>query len=807
MWTKLSHFILRNRLILIILALSITAVMGYLGRNVQMAYDYAKVVPADDPDMIYYQKFKETFGEDGNIMAIGMKDSSIFEYEKFNKLKALADTFAGMEGITDVISLHDLPILSKNMEKKRFETKQLFPTLPRSQEEMDSIMKIFANTKFYEDQFVNSGNGAMLLLVSMNDDYLNSKKRIQLVNELIAQGDLFEQETKVTLHYAGLPYLRSVLAGKVKAELEMFLGISVAVTALILFLFFRSFSPVFYSLLVIGMVVVWTMGFLIIFGYKMTMLTGLLPPILVVIGIPNCIYLLNKYHQEFSAHGNKVKALSMVIRKIGAVTLITNATTAIGFVVLTSTSITVMKEFGMLASVSILSTFLISITFIPAVFSYLPDPQRRHVRHLEFKPVNTLLKFFDLVVNKYRPVVYVITAIIIVTAFYGATKIEALTYMMDDLPEESELKQDLYFFENNFSGVMPLEVVVNTGKRRGIERRSVQKKINEIENYLDSIDVATRPLSMLAFIKAANQAFWDGNPKKYKYPRTKRELNNVLLFLKNSGQDSTGLLDSFIDDNSESVRISMKIADVGSNKLDSLVYGKIKPRLAEIVEGTKLDVKVTGTTLIYIKGNDYLIGNLRTSMLIAFVLIAIIMGLLFGNFRMIVISLIPNIIPLLITAGLMGYLGIPLKPSTALVFSIAFGISVDDSIHFLAKYRQELLKYKFDVVKSVSISLKETGMSMIYTSIVLFCGFVIFVASEFGGTKSLGALTSITLLIAMLTNLLLLPCLLRSFDLNSNQVKFSKMFEKYDNFYDEDEDEEIDLEQIQVVPDDEKKKG
>jgi len=251
----------------------------------------------------------------------------------------------------------------------------------------------------------------------------------------------------------------------------------------------------------------------------------------------------------------------------------------------------------------------------------------------------------------------------------------------------------------------------------------------------------------------------------------------------------------------------MKIADIGSTKLDSLVYGKIEPRLAEIVEGTNLEAKVTGTTLIYIKGNDYLIGNLRTSMLIAFVLIAIIMGLLFGNFRMIIISLIPNIIPLLITAGLMGYLGIPLKPSTALVFSIAFGISVDDSIHFLAKYRQELLKYKFDVVKSVSISLKETGMSMIYTSIVLFCGFVIFVASEFGGTKSLGALTSVTLLIAMLTNLLLLPCLLRTFDLNSNQVKFSKMFEKYDNFYDEDEDEEIDLTQIQVVSDSKEKEG
>ncbi|MGB0524909.1 MAG: efflux RND transporter permease subunit, partial [Flammeovirgaceae bacterium] len=616
MWTKFSHFILRNRLFLILLLLSITAVMGYLGRGVQMAYDYAKVVPADDPDMIYYQSFKNTFGEDGNIMAIGMKDSSIYEYEKFNKLQTLKESFAGMEGITEVISVHDLPVLIKNMEEKRFETEPLFKEAPDSQEALDSLLAIFFDTKFYEDQFVNSENGAMLFLVSMNDEYLNSKKRLQLVDDLIERGKVFEEETGITLHYAGLPYLRSVLAGKVKAELEMFLAISVAITALILFLFFRSFSPMFYSLIVIGMVVVWTMGFLVLFGYKMTMLTGLLPPILVVIGIPNCIYLLNKYHQEFAAHGNKAKALSMVIRKIGAVTLITNATTAIGFVVLTSTSITIMKEFGTLASVSILSTFFISITFIPAVFSYLPDPKRRHVRHLEFKPINAILKAFDIIVNKYRPVVYGVTIVIVVVAFYGATKVEALTYMMDDLPEKSELKQDLYFFENNFSGVMPLEIVINTGKKRGIRKRSVQKKVNQIQNYLDSIEVATRPVSLLSFIKAANQAFWDGNPKKFKYPQTKRELNNVLLFLKNQ-QDSSGLVSSFVDEHEESIRISMKIADIGSKKLDSLVYSEIEPRLTSILADTGLEAKITGTTLIYIKGNDYLIGNLRMSMLIA----------------------------------------------------------------------------------------------------------------------------------------------------------------------------------------------
>ncbi len=803
MWTQLSHFILRFRLPLIIMLFAITGLMGYLAQNAKMSYDYAKVVPDNDPDYILYQDFKATFGEDGNVMAIGFKDSSIFELEKFNRLHDLSESFLQKNGIKKVVSIHDLPILMKNMGEKRFDAIPLFKQNPTSQKELDSLINLLANTKFYEDQFINSENGAMLFLVTLTDEYLNSEKRIALVKDLMGLGDDFTKETGIELHYAGLPYLRSVLAGKVKAELELFLMISIAVTALILFLFFRSFSPMFYSLIVIGMVVVWVVGFLGLFGFRITLLTGLLPPILVVIGIPNCIYLLNKYHQEFARHGDKLRALVSVIKKIGVVTLITNTTTAIGFMVLTTTDISIMREFAIVASINIMATFVITIIFIPAVFSYLPSPKTRHMRHLEFRPVNKLLEIFENIVQNHRTVVYVVTGVIVLASFYGASKIKALTFMADDLPEKSKLIQDLRFFEKSFAGVMPLEVLVDTKKKKGIQKGSNQKIVNEIENYLDSLPEVTRPVSMLAFIKAANQAYWNGNPKKFVFPRSKRELNNVASYLQNQGDStSENLIKSFVDEDEQRLRISMKMADIGSIRLDSLVKNEIRPRLAQIIGKKDITAEVTGTTVIYTKGNGYLIANLRMSMIIAFFLIAVIMGLLFRNFKMVLISLIPNIIPLLITAGLMGYLGIPLKPSTALVFSIAFGISVDDSIHFLAKYRQELLKYKFDVAKSVKISLQETGMSMVYTSIVLFFGFVIFVGSEFGGTKALGALTSTTLLVAMVTNLILLPSLLLTFNLDSNQVKLASGFAHYDEFYQAEEDEEIDLDKIDIKKED-----
>ncbi len=762
MWTQVARLIIRFRLYLLIVLGLITATMAYLAQDVQMAYDFAKVVPDDDPEMIVYKKFKATFGEDGNIMAIGIKDSSLYELDNFNKLTELRKNLLATEGVDKVISVHQLPVLVKNNEMRRFDAEPLFKDKPQTQAELDSILGVLNTTKLYDGQFINQENGTMLMLLAINNDFLNSKKRIQLVWDLMEMGNAFGAELDTKIHYAGLPYLRSVLAGKVKAELEKFLVYSILVTAFILFLFFRSFSPMFYSLILIGMVVVWTMGYLVIFDFRMTMITGLLPPILVVIGIPNCIYLLNKYHQEFAKHGNKVKALSNVIRKIGVVTLITNTTTAIGFAVLTSSSISIMREFGTLATVSIMSTFVISIIFIPAVFSYLPNPQSRHVRHLEFRPVKKLLQIFQILVDQYRPAVYAVTIVLVIASIIGATRIQALTYMVDDLPQDSEIMQDLIFFEDNFTGVMPLELVVDMGKERGASSPKNLKKIDKLETYLDSIPEVTRPISMISFIKAANQAFFN-SPSRYRFPSS-RERTFVLSYLENQGTDSTGLVKSFVDSTGQQLRISMKVADIGSLKLDSLVRHTMQPRINQILEGSGLKAQLTGTTLIYIKGNDYLIDNLRTSMMIAFVLIAIIMATLFRNLRMIIVSLIPNMIPLLMTAGLMGYFGISLKPSTALVFSIAFGISVDDSIHFLAKYRQELQAYNFNVVKAVEVSLKETGMSMIYTSIVLFFGFVTFVASEFGGTTSLGALTSTTLLIAMVTNLVLLPCLLRSFD-------------------------------------------
>lgn len=761
MWSKLAHTILRFRVTLMVLLALVTVFMGYQSQNIKWSYDLANIVPEKDPDMVYFRQFRKTFGEDGNIMALGVQDSAIYELETFKKFSKLTFDLEAKEGIRNVLGLPNLQKLEKNTQKRAFELRPVFENIPDNQEELDSLLRGAASLQFYSGQLINADNGATLILITIQKDVLNSKNRDALVNEIIDAGQKFEEESGVDVHFAGLPYSRSITTSKVKAELNMFLALSLVVTGIILFLFFRSFKAVFFPLIIIGVVVVWVMGTLALLEYKITLLTGLIPPIIVVIGIPNSVYMLNRYHHEFSQHGDQMKALSRIIRKIGVVTFITNLTTAVGFFVLATTQINVLVEFGIVAGINIMATFVVSIILIPGVFSLYKPPTQKHLKHLKFKMLDSIIQWLDVIVHKLRPAIFIVTIGVAIVSAYGLSKIKAVSYMVDDIPENSPLKKDLQFFENNFSGIMPLEVIVDTGAKKGVQNLRNLKKIDEFETFISSIDYISQPVSVVSFAKAARQAFYNQSPAFYSLP-TNRDMAFIMRYL--SEGETEELSQSFIDSTGRYVRVSLKIADIGSSRLDSLVNGVIAPKIDSIFADSKMDVNVTGTTLMFIKGNKFLIENLLTSMVIAFFIIALIMGLLFRNLKMIIISIIPNVIPLLVTAGIMGYFGIPLKPSTALIFSIVFGISVDDSIHFLAKYRQELFANKFNVSKAISKSIRETGSSMIYTSIILFFGFIIFVLSEFGGTIALGKLTSITLFFAMITNVVVLPALILQFD-------------------------------------------
>ena len=759
---RLSNFIINNRNIFLVLILSYTLFMGYMSQFVKFNYDFSQTVPDTDEDMMYYNDFKKTFGEDGNVFAVGLKDSSIFNIEKFTLYKNYIKSLESIEGVNGVLGLPTLQILEKNKENKNFTFKELFSPFPTSQKHLDSILSIAKNQKFYDNKITNQDN-ALTLLITINKKVLNSKKRDDLMKSLIIKSSLFESESNIKLHYAGLPYSRYMMAESVKQELSMLLLVSLIVTSIILFIFFRSYDTVIVPIIIIGIVVVWVFGTLSLLGYKITLLTGLLPPLIVVIGIPNCVYMLNYYHFSIEKIKDKKEALLNVIRTIGLITFITNLTTAVGFLVLATTDIKILTEFGIVAGINVIATFFVSIFLLPSIYLVLPAPKSEQTSYLNYSFIKYLINSFINISFNYRRPVFILSSLIVSVSIYGLTKIKSVSYLIDDVPSESPLMKDLKFFEKNFSGVMPLEIVVDSKMKKGVQNLNLLKKVNELENFLMDKDYVSSPISLVSFIKASRQAYYNNNSAYYSLPNN-RDKNFILRYISDGYQNNASnenISKSFVDSLGQKLRISLNVADLGSFKLDSIVNNVFRPEINKVFKNSKAEVKLTGTTLTFIKGINFLIENLLQSMLLAFFIISVIMSLLFKNFKMVIISLIPNLIPLIFAGGIMGFFGIPLKPSSALVFSIVFGISVDYSIHFLAKFKNELINNSIEI--SITNTIKQTGKSMIFTSFILFFGFIIFAFSNFGGTIVLGVLTSIILFVAMITNLTLLPSIILRF--------------------------------------------
>jgi len=771
MFDRLSLFILRYRPAFIALVVVITAIMGYLTTGVQLAYDNPKFIPDSDQDYQDYQEFKSIFGDDGNVVLIGISSPKLNDIDFFGDWYDLSNRLAKTPGVNRVLSLPAIPELYKDQESYRFAQRRVFASKPVNQHELDSLMAKVRTLRFFEGMLFRDSSNFTILAVGMEKKILDTHKRIGFVAELERSVRSVCEKHGVEPHFSGLPYIRTEYLNKTKSEILFFTLLSMVITSLILLFFFRSVRVMLFCLLVVAVGVVWQMGILVLLGYKVSVFIGLLPPLMVVIGIANCIYLLNKYHDEYKTHNNQIKALQRVISKVGLAVFFTNLTTAIGFGVFVLTGSTVLEEFGLTAFLSVLGVYLISLVLIPVIFSYLPPPPEKHTRHLDNAVLNKFINRVSNIVQHHRKKVYLATLIFVLLSFIGIALVRSVGYMVDDISSSDPLYKDLKFFEKEVNGVMPFEIMIDTRRKNGVKDVTTLQKIDQLERKLAEIPEFTRPLSISQVIKFANQAYYNGNPRRYLVPNI-FDMGKIMGYIP-SGENQPSMLQSMVDSNFQKARISLQMADVGSEQI-KVIRSRVDSIAAEIFSPEEYSVKTTGTSVIFLKGNDYLISNLAISLAVAFVIISGIMALIFISFRMIIISLIPNLIPLIFTLGIMGYTHVHLKPSTVLVFSVAFGIAVDFTIHFLSKYRMELKRNRYNIQQSVIRALNEVGVSMIYTSVILFFGFIIFSFSDFGGTISLGIFTSITLVVALLSNLIVLPSLLLSYDLAKERAKSRK---------------------------------
>jgi len=777
-WKAVASLILNHRLKFLLTVGLVTVFMGSQITRLELSYELPKILPQNDESFKIYEDFKKQFGEDGNVMVIAIESEKIYDLPVFGDWYDLTQKIRGIEGIKNVLSVASLAEIQKNEGEKKFEFKPLLTSKPKSQADVDSLKNKISNLPFYEG-LVYQGD-AHIMAVTFDQGKLNSKDRIILSKLVESEADAFGAKNNIKMHFSGMPFIRTNFMSKVKEELSLFMGLAFLVTTIILYFFFKSIRVVFYSIAVIIIAVIWAVGIIALFDYKISILTGMIPPLIIVIGIPNSIFLINKYQEEYLRIGNKREALFVSIEKIGKTTFIANVTTFIGFFVFYFTGSPLLLEFGLVAAIAVISTWAISLILIPTIFSYVADPKPKHVRHLENKRISNILKKIDYFVHNRRTATYWVVAIIVGISVYGATKIKAIGFVVDDLPEKDPIYADLKFVEKNFKGIVPFEVMVDTKEDNGVFNPVILTQIKVLQREFSKYPEFTKPLSIVEGLKFVYQGYRGGDPKYFVLPPA-MELQKMAEYVKGTGKGEN-MLSAFLDEKKQKTRISFQSADVGTVRMREMftalqskadtIFNFDKETNQRKPNDQQVNVKLTGNGVVFTKGNDYLLGNLGESTLLAIILVSMVMASQFLNFRTVMISTIPSIIPLIITAGIMGYFGIPLKPSTTLIFSIAFGIASDGTIYFLTKYKEEILKGK-SISQAVSETIKYTGISMFYTAIILFFGFGIFVASGFKGTVFLGLLVSITLLIGMISNLILLPCFLMTLD-KKQSLKQSK---------------------------------
>ena len=762
-WARVSRFILTKRYFILFLIAAATYFLASQMQYMRFSYTEANLLPNDHPVNIEYDHFLELFGEEGNLIILAVEDPSLFTPEKFNDWNKLSKDLDSFSQVDFTIAVGDIKKLVKNTETKSFDLVPLYEKAPQTTEEVLAIKKeLFENLPFFDNFLYSTKSKVIRTVVYMDKNIVNTAARKDFVfDQLNPLIEKFEKDHNMDVRISGMPYIRTMNAQNIIDEIGLFVGLALGVTALIFFFFFRSIRATVITLLVVSIGVVWAFGFIGLFRYEISVLMALIPPLIIVIGVPNAIFLINKYQQEVKKHGNQAKSLQRVISKIGNATLMTNITTASGFATFIFTKSQLLREFGIIASINILAIFVLALLIIPIIYSFLPLPKEKHLKHLERKWIDGIVNWMEYVVRHHRVSVYATTIVLIIVSMIGIYMIKISGSLIEDMPKGKQFYKDIVFFEKEFGGIMPLEIIIDTKQEKGVMKLSTLKKMEKIDETIEEIPELSKPISVLNIVKYSKQAFYSGKPKYYQLPNN-QEKNWILSYAKNS-TSNIKLMDNFVDSTGRYARITTFMKDIGTDKMQ-VIEDRLQQKLDKEFPKEKYNTTMTGKALVFLKGTNFLVNNLVVSLSLAILLIAFFMAFMFRSFRMIVISLIPNIFPLLITAGLMGYLGIPIKPSTILVFSIAFGISVDDTIHFLAKYRQELIANNWRIKPSVYAALKETGVSMFYTSIVLFFGFLVFTVSSFGGTIALGGLVSVTLLFAMVSNLLLLPALLLSLE-------------------------------------------
>ncbi len=744
---KLIHKLLDHPKYTLSFLVVVTIVLGSYLPGVKMDFTIEQLFSQDDPVIERFMTFREEFAGVDNIIFLIYESDDPFSRTNLVKNRQMVDALAEIEGVESVKSLTNIELFTEGGD---YLLQPVYDEIPLSTDSLLAGQKRMMSSELVKNYMISEDGKVAAILVEIDRNYNEHKGRERILSEI----DQVQLQVDWDWHQAGLPVIRTRYVQYMIADNVRFLIPVTLMLVIFLSVLFRSLVGLLLPLMVVGLTIIWTLGFMVASGVTINIISYMIPTLLMIIGVSDSVHFLVKYFHTLKDVGHRKEALFQTVKKIGTAIFFTSVTTGIGFGALSFVNIKIVKDFGIYTAVGVFFAFIITVLFIPSMLMIIKrTPESKleaYSRGFRMRIINRVI----LLVRAYPKQIIAMGIIISIVGVFGAVQMNPHSKLLEDLRPGNILLDDMHVAEERMGAVLPIEIIIEVdgdGPFEDIQDVEVLTFLDQLSRYVSNISEVGKVVSVSDYMKEIHRAMNDGDPTFYKIPESREMIAQYMLLYE-------GEFESLMNIDYTKLRIAAQIKDIDSRRSTEM-ENEINNYILSIVPNG-LTVEVTGTAFLALRTNNYLVKNLTNSFLIAFVVITILMAFLFRSVKMALISVLPNIIPMMIMAAVLGFFQIPLRPSTAMTFAIAFGIAVDDTLHYLTRYRMELAEADRHYRQANDATLMGTGIAMMSTTTILVSGFLVLTLSEFIPTVQFGTLSAITILSALFADLTFLPALL-----------------------------------------------
>ncbi len=750
---KLANFIVKYRIPLFTILMILFILSALVARKVQFDFSPKTIFMTKDPELDFLEKFEETFSPSDNLVyVLLLHDKNVFNYESLKAIQKMTQEIENLEGIDNVLSLTNANLIEGTQDGFNIVTP--LENIPKDPKELKKIEERFLHEPLVVKQLISRDAKATVIIAQFDSEHTEDNQRKPIIEKIEKIVKANRDHLKV--YFGGMPVISKAYADILKHDLIVFTSLAMLINIIVLILIFRNFHGVIIPLGVVIISTIMTIALAVITGQKLNALNNIIPPFLLVYGLADSIHQINRYYEEVPRYPKKLDAIRAMLAAMALACLMTSVTTAVGFAANYTAKISIVKKFGLLAAGGVMIAYVVTIIFVPSMLSFFKKPDIWIKRELESGLLGKILVKISGINERHTRLVLLLAILTVALSILGITHMRIEHRMLQELKADHPVSVANRTMEKHLSGIIPLEIAVYSNEPDRMKDPELLKKLDKLEEFIEKQEGVSNVISFMDLLKRMNQAFHNDDPKYYKIPDDKNLIAQyLLLYSMSGGQDLTGKL---ITEDYSKMRISIRTKDYGSKWFFNLLK-KVKRYQKQLKLPPDVKIHYTGSSLIVNKALDHVVKDLMSSFIVAFFLVFLLVFIEFGSVRLAALSMIPTTLPMIFTMGFMGFVGIPLRMSTVVIFSISMGIAIDNVIHYIARYREELregLGYHTAMYKTIITS----GRAIVSTTFLVVAGFLILVTSNFVATIDLGLLGSITIFVGLISALFFLPVLI-----------------------------------------------